>query len=233
MRVGIMQPYFLPYPGYFSLIAQCDKWVVFDIPQYIRHGWVNRNRVLHPTKDWQYIGVPLVKHKRGTAIRDIRISNNSDWAEKILLQLEHYRKKAPYYNSTLEFLAACFENKSESQVELNIELMQKVCASLDIEFDYLVASRMDVDLDKIQGPGDWALVISEMLGASEYINPPGGEHLFDKAAFSAAGIDLIIQQYENMSYPCPGYEYVPGLSIVDAMMWNAPEQICEHIRANT
>ncbi len=233
MIVGIMQPYFLPYPGYFNLIAQCDKWVVFDTPQYIRHGWVNRNRILHPTKEWQYIGVPLVKHKRDTAIRDIRISNNTDWSGKILLQLEHYKKKAPYYKDTVEFLADCFAEKSESLVDLNIALMQRICAILAIEFDYSVASRLDVDPNKIHGPGDWALVIAEMLGASEYINPPGGEHLFDKAAFAAAGIELTIQQYENMRYPCPGYEYFPGLSIIDAMMWNKPEQIRDHIRANT
>jgi hypothetical protein len=96
MKIGIMQPYFFPYPGYFSLIAQCDKWVVFDIPQYIRHGWVNRNRILHPKDGWQYIVVPVKKHSRNTAICDIHISGNTNWSERILHQTGHYKKHAPF-----------------------------------------------------------------------------------------------------------------------------------------
>ena len=75
MKLGIMQPYFFPYPGYFALIAQVDRWVVFDTPQYMRHGWVNRNRILHPGSGWQYIVAPLVKHRRSTSIRDIRLAD--------------------------------------------------------------------------------------------------------------------------------------------------------------
>ena len=229
MKVGIMQPYFLPYPGYFSLISRCDKWVVFDIPQYIRHGWVNRNRVLHPTKGWQYIGVPLKKHSRDTAIKDIRITEDSSWAEKIMNQLAHYKKKAPNYENTMEFLAGGLHTNTELLVDLNVDLMKKVCRLLEIDFDYIIASHIEIDMAHINGPGDWALEISRILGASEYINPPGGEDLFDRAAFQEAGIKLSIQAYENMQYACPGYEFEPGLSIVDAMMWNSSGQIREHL----
>ena len=64
MKLAIMQPYFFPYIGYFQLISAVNKWVIFDNAQYIRHGWVNRNRILSPDleQEWQYIGVPLQKH---------------------------------------------------------------------------------------------------------------------------------------------------------------------------
>ena len=64
MRLGIMQPYFFPYLGYFDLINSTDRWIVFDTVQYIRHGWINRNRILHPNEGWQYIIVPIMKAKR-------------------------------------------------------------------------------------------------------------------------------------------------------------------------
>lgn len=48
MRLGIMQPYFFPYPGHFALIAHVDQWLVFDITQYTPKTWMNRNRILHP-----------------------------------------------------------------------------------------------------------------------------------------------------------------------------------------
>jgi len=230
MKLGIMQPYFFPYPGYFSLIAQCDKWVVFDIPQYIRHGWVNRNRILHPGEGWQYIVVPLKKHGRNTPICDVRISDNENWSEKILHQLAHYRKRAPFFDDTMAFIKDCLSGDQDSLASLNVEILKKSCAHIGIELDTLIASELTIETDQIQGPGDWALVISKHLGASEYINPPGGAHLFDTAAFEEAGIKLTIQRYDDMEYSCRGYNYVPGLSIIDALMWNSPEKIRKHIR---
>ena len=79
MKVGIMQPYFFPYLGYFDLINRVDKWIVFDTPQYIRHGWVNRNRILHPHQGWQYIVVPLKKHDRDTSINQIETADPTEW----------------------------------------------------------------------------------------------------------------------------------------------------------
>ena len=103
MRLGIMQPYFLPYLGYFDLIRNTDRWIVFDTPQHIRHGWVSRNRILHPTAGWQYILVPLQGHSHKTAIRDILINDASPWRQRILGQLEHYRRRAPHFERTFEF----------------------------------------------------------------------------------------------------------------------------------
>ncbi len=95
MKLAIMQPYFLPYLGYFALIKHTDKFIVFDTPQYIRHGWIERNRILKPSEGWQYINVPLEKRPRDIAIKDLRIRQNDDWRRKILAQLEHYKKRLP------------------------------------------------------------------------------------------------------------------------------------------
>ena len=79
-----MQPYFFPYIGYFSLINYVDKLVVFDTAQYIKQGWMNRNRILQPNKAWQYIIVPVKKHKHDTAIKDIKIVSGDKWKKKIM-----------------------------------------------------------------------------------------------------------------------------------------------------
>ena len=94
MKLGIMQPYFIPYIGYYQLINYVDKWVVFDIVQYIRHGWINRNRILKPGEGWQYIVVPLQNHRRETLIKDVFISEKTDWKDRIFRQMEHYKKKS-------------------------------------------------------------------------------------------------------------------------------------------
>src|SRR5450756_2454672 len=79
MRLGIMQPYFFPYLGYYSLIKNTDRFVFLDDVQFIRHGWIERNRILKPAEGWQYIAAPLEPHKRGTLIKDIAIRNTEDW----------------------------------------------------------------------------------------------------------------------------------------------------------
>jgi hypothetical protein len=224
-----MQPYFAPYLGYFDLINQCDRWVVFDTPQYIRHGWVNRNRVLHPTTDWQYLVVPLQKHSRETPIKDIKVVVADDWRSRILGQLQHYRSCAPHYNAVINLLTGALTVDTPSLTHLNVMLLQSFCARLGILFDFQIFSQMNLPLPEILNPGHWALEISSALGATEYINPPGGEHLFRASDFSDRGIKLIIQKASNFVYTPSKYKFVPDLSIIDVMMWNSPEEIAVHL----
>ncbi len=113
--------------------------------------------------------------------------------------------------------------------ELNVRSLDVVCDYLEIPFACSVFSEMDLALGPVEGPGDWALRISEALGASEYINPPGGVDLFDPHKFEQAGIKLIIQAPVDYQYNCNGYQYQPSLSIIDVMMWNSPEDIRSYL----
>ena len=98
MKLAIMQPYFMPYIGYISLIKNTDQFILFDTVQFIRHGWIERNRILKPNEGWQYIQVPLIKDNgRDTVIKNVRINNAENWKSKIIAQLQHYKKKAPNY----------------------------------------------------------------------------------------------------------------------------------------
>ena len=84
MRLGIMQPYFYPYLGYFSLIKHTDHWIVFDTVQYIEHGWINRNQIIHPSKpETMYFTVPLQKHSRESR-RSFRRSDRQPWSSLLL-----------------------------------------------------------------------------------------------------------------------------------------------------
>ena len=230
MKVGIMQPYFFPFLGHFDLIRRVDTWIVFDTAQYRRHQWVNRNRILHPASGWQYITVPLKKHTRETPINRIEAAENSDWRARILRQLRHYRKSAPFYGEVMGFLEECFAAGGDNLAELNAVTLEMTCRRLGIATPFHVLSRMDLILQgSVNEPGDWALRISEAFGADEYINGALGEGLFDPAKFAAHGIALFIQSYTHMTYSCGPYKFEPGLSIIDVMMWNPPEAIRAHL----
>ncbi len=233
MKLGIMQPYFFPYIGYFDLIYQTDQWIVFDTVQFIRHGWVNRNRILHPNDGWQYILVPIQKHDQKTTIKDIRITQKSGWVDKIFGQLQHYKKKAPYFDIVTDLIDDCLYCPSESLNNLNIKCLEKVCTYLNIPFHYSLFSEMDLNLGPIESPGDWALRISQALGATEYINPPGGNDLFDREKFESLGIRLTIQPPSTFIYSCDGYDFQPNLSIIDIMMWNSRENILDYLASRS
>ncbi len=225
MKLGIMQPYFFPYLGYFDLINYTDRWIVFDTVQYIRHGWVNRNRILHPNEGWMYVTVPLKHHSRDTIIKDIRITQGKKWKRSIMGKLTHYKHRAPYANQTLDLVEDCLSLPEDSLARLNVYALEKVCECLGIQFDYSFFSEMTLDLDPIEQPGHWALRISQAVGAEEYTNPPGGVDLFDEKAFADHGIKLTIRPLPTFKYSCNGYDFIPNLSIIDVLMWNTPERI--------
>lgn len=231
MRVGIMQPYFLPYLGYFSLIHATDKWVVFDDVQFIRHGWIERNRVLNSQKELSYIKVPLNKHSRGVFIKDLTINNNLDWKKKIFDQLTSYKNKAPYYYETLELLKEVFNENFESISTLNIHLLRAVCKHVGIPFNYLVFSEMNLNLrDDVKHPGQWALQITKAIGGNVYINPVGGKDLFLESEFIQSNIKLLFCQNNLVRYEQNNLEFKAGLSIIDALMFNSRSEVLELIK---
>ncbi len=229
MKLGVMQPYFLPYIGYFDLINYTDKWVVFDTVQYIRHGWINRNRIMHPKDGWQYIVVPLKKHARSTEIKDIEVANDNSWKERIIGQLYHYKKKAPFFNETIVFVQGCLATNETSLSRLNAFTLSKACAYLGIYLDLEFFSEMNLKLGTVEGSGEWALQISEAIGAEEYVNPSSGFALFDNQKFRNSNIKLTFRNLLTFEYTCSRYEFIPNLSIVDLLMWNEPEKIKKYL----
>lgn len=226
MKIGIMQPYFFPYIGYFSLINYVDEFVFFDTPQYISHGWINRNRVLQQDGLPHYIIVPIQKAPRETAINRIKISENERWIEKIFAQLSAYKKKAPFYKETVEFLHNVLESDTWTSIaELNIKTTKAVCDYIGISTVFSVFSDMAINIDAVCAPDEWALNITKAMRGEIYVNPPGGESFFDRRKYDASGIELLFLKSNLPPYIQRIGRFEPGLSIIDVMMFNDKEQI--------
>lgn len=223
MKLGIMQPYFFPYLGYYSLIKNTDKFILFDVVQFIRHGWIERNRILKPGEGWQYIAVPLEKSGRDTKISEVKIRNSEDWRGKLFRQIEHY-KKAPFYKPTIALMEQALDIDTDSIVVLNANILRKTCEYLGISLNLEIFGDMNVTIDEVTHPGEWALNISKALNASAYYNPTGGIEIFDRQQFKDADISLkfIGNNLREYSQRRPVFEN--GLSIVDVLMFNDVEQ---------
>ena len=222
MKLGIMQPYFFPYIGYISLIKNTDKFILFDVVQFIRHGWIERNRILKQDKGWQYISVPLEKHSLDTLIKDIKINNKEKWKDKIFAQLQHYKRKSPFYKETIEIIKQGLNIETDSIVKLNYSTLKAVCEYLGVNFNCEIFSEMNLNIAPVNAPDEWALNITKEMGYSEYWNPPGGIEFFDRTKYEKAGIKLKFQKVNVRSYPQRrGPENIEtGLSLIDVMMFN-------------
>jgi hypothetical protein len=222
-RLAGMQPYFFPYIGYWQLIRAADCFVLFDEAQYVKQGWINRNRVLKPGGGWQYIVAPVKGHPMSARIRDVGIFTGSDWRTLIVRRLAHYRKIAPHFEETEAVVADIFSGADESSIgAFNCAAIRKLCVYLGIDAEIIVSSERNFDYANVAAPGDWALAHSEQLGASEFLNPVGGAHLFDREKFLARGIGLSFLHCGQTPYAQPG-PFEPSLSIIDVLMFNGIE----------
>ena len=230
MRLGIMQPYFLPYLEHFRLIAACDRWIVFDTVKYNRHSWMNRNRIINREKGWVYLGVPVNKPGLGELVSNVRIAPDG-WPGQFFDKLRIYEKSAPYYLSTIGLLRNVLQKGFPGLVDLNVALLQAVCDELGISTPVVRLSELKLELPESLEAGEWALWIAKELGAAEYRNPSGGKDLFDPAKFEAQGIRLSFHEHRPWTYATRPFEFQPDLSVVDTLMWVDRKIIRDQLRS--
>jgi len=210
-----------------QLIKYCDEWIVFDDVQYISRGWINRNRIIHPSKlEALYISVPVKLDSHNDKIKDVLIDISSDYINKIMGQLESsYKKRAPYYKEVSTLIEECLKGRKEKLLDLHIYSLEKICDYIGIEFKYKIFSEMNIDLPVINDPGEWAPYISNSEGADVYVNPPGGKDLFNQSLFDSLGVSLEFLSANFKEYNQKKKSFLPGLSIIDIMMFNSTDEI--------
>jgi hypothetical protein len=185
MRIAIMQPYFLPYAGYFRLFSETDLFVIYDCVQFIRRGWIHRNKFLNRQGELSWLTLPLKK-----APREIRVSELafSETPEKRLLEQQ---KQFPIFTSK-PYLMSAFSHAlfdfSLHPVAYIINLLKLTCNTLQIPFTISLSSQLQLPSDlKSQ---DRIIAIAKHFNADSYINPPGGKELYNKNDFKRHNINL-------------------------------------------
>jgi hypothetical protein len=225
--LAIMQPYFFPYLGYFSLIKHVDEFILFDPVQYIRHGWINRNRILKQGEGWLYIVVPLARHSHEALIKDVEVDGSQAWREKLLGQLSPYKKMTSRYREVRALVEQAIAGDNPRLVDLNRATLQAVCDRLGIDTPIRIWSQMNLEIEEPRAADEWALNTCKAIGATAYWNPPGGQSFFDRSKYEAAGIDLKFHKQNLPPYSQRRETFEPGLSIIDVLMLNDRERVHE------
>lgn len=229
MRLGIMQPYFWPYLEHFRLLDACDRWIVFDTVAYRRKTWMTRNRILNRDKGWSYISVPIAKDTTHGTVAETEL-DGTGWTDRLVDQLRVYAHEAPFYQETCAVIDDVLSRGHSNLAELNTAALRSVAEHLGIDTPVHRLSEMGLDLPDRAEAGDWALLISQAIGATEYRNPSGGADLFDPAKFAAAGVGLDFHHHRATRYPTGTFDFVPDLSIIDPLMWCGREAVGSWVR---
>jgi hypothetical protein len=231
MKLAIMQPYFMPYIGYFQLINSVDKFIIYDNIQYTKKGWINRNRILVNGKD-QLITLPLKKDSDYLDIVERELSKSWDKDKnKMLNVIKSSYNKAPYFQETFELISKCVNNSETNLFNFIYNVINIINNYLDIKTPIIVSST--IEIDHTLKSQDKVLSLCKEQNADVYINSIGGVELYDKGIFKQNNIELNFIKSNPIQYEQYNNKFIPWLSIIDVMMFNSKEQIKNYLTQYT
>ena len=221
MKLGIMQPYFLPYIGYFQLLNAVDKYVIYDNIQYTKKGWINRNRILKNGKDLM-ITIPLEKDSDYLDVKERSLSVGFD-KKKLLNQIRESYRKAPYFEQTIPLIERIVNFDDNNLFHYIDNSVREICRYLGINTEIIISSSLGID-HSLKGQ-DKVIAICKELKATDYYNAIGGQELYSPEEFKKENINLHFISSSPIEYKQFANEFVPWLSILDVMMFNSLEDI--------
>lgn len=219
VRLAIMQPYFLPYIGYFQLMAGTDKFVVLDDVHFINRGWINRNRIAVGGKPHWWT-IPLVNATQNRLINEIEIAEDTGWKRKMLRMLELSYGRSEFAADTLALAREIVEAAHGRLSSFLFGQLHSVAAHLALTPTFVLSSEAHPKRD-LTGQ-DRIIDICQREGAATYVNLPGGRDLYRRSVFVDAGIELLFLEpnLRRLDLRHNGGAEGPTLSIVDLLMLN-------------
>lgn len=224
--IAIMQPYFFPYIGYWQLIHTVERFVIYDDVYYIKGGWVNRNRILinsTPT----YITLPLHQSSPYKSICNTFLQPSFDWRDKLLKIIENTYRKSPYFANIFPVVEKIIHYETENLSDFLAHQLLTLAVFMGIKTEFVLTSR-SYENHFLSGQKR-VIDICKREKANVYINAIGGQTLYDSKVFSDAGINLNFIEMCPLPYKQKANEFIPYLSIIDALMEVGTIGIKEHL----
>lgn len=222
-----MQPYFMPYIGYFQLMNAADEFIVYDDIQFTKKGWINRNRILVDGKD-TYITLPLKKDSDYLAVKERYLADS--WAidrKKMLNRIRESYRKAPQFDAAFPVVESCILCNEANLFSFIFNALNQVKEYLEIKTPLVVSSTLSTkEGSKAE---EKVIDLCKIRGAHTYLNPIGGLDLYQKAHFKKEMIVLLFLQTSAFQYHQFNHKFVAYLSIIDEIMFNSKDEVKEHL----
>jgi hypothetical protein len=221
MHIAIMQPYFFPYLGYFSLVNRSDRFVFLDDVFYPKKGWVNRNKILIGS-DLKYFTVPLAGVSQNKKINEVKCANLEDFKSKFQKTLFHSYKKSPFFNKIYDLIDGVLDLNVNNIGDLAKLSVERVSDYIGLRTSFSNSS--DVPVCGLKGQ-ERIIQICKYYDANVYFNAEGGVALYDPSIF--LNNDLILQFDLFSRRSASKIVQVEGqsVSIIDTLMNRPPDAI--------
>jgi hypothetical protein len=224
MRIAIMQPYFMPYLGYWQLMHAVDVFVVYDNIKYTKKGWINRNYINNFGKIEGFT-VPIKSGSDSLDICERRLSSNYlEINYRTLRKIELFYQKSPFYKQVIPLVQKIFlfEPNEKSLFDFVFNSIVEVKNFLNINVELLISSMVPGDIRALKGENR-VINICLKKGAKQYINPIGGISLYNSNHFKQMGISLLFHKMNAINYSQQNEYFLANLSMIDVLMFNGRE----------
>jgi hypothetical protein len=220
MIVSAYQPYFAPFPGFFSKALRSDILVLMDAVQFPQGTtWLTRNRFKND-QGTLWMTIPVWKKGLGLQrINEIRICHEGRWARKHLASLKAAYAKAPFFESHLSFLEETFSEKIEKLIDLNLKIIRHLMKHLLIPARIVLLSELEIQEKEPR----LSVEVCRKLGASEFLAQGSAKKYLDQHGFQAAGIKLQFYNPRPPVYPQLWGPFIPNLSAFDILFSCGPK----------
>lgn len=229
---AIMQPTYLPYLGYFHLIAESQVFVFLDDVQFARRSWQQRNRILAPTGEVM-LTVPVAKADRDAPIHEIEVSEAEPWRDKHLASVRHAYARRPFFAEGMAFLEEQLSAPAARLADLNCALIEAAAERLGLATTFVRAR----DLAAPGQRSDHLLAICHAVGAEAYLSPEGSrDYMEDDGVFAAAGFPVRFQGFVEIPYDQGREPFTPYMAFLDAVMnlgWPGTAEVIARMRAGS
>ena len=225
--IVLMQPYIFPHLPYYQLFQAADIFVFYDDAQYMKGGWINRNRILLNGKP-HFITFPVQKKTLGTIIAESSFKDDIvRWKAKILRTMEQAYSKAPYFESAFPLIKNICEYDETNVARFAEHSIIEIVNYLDINVETRRSSELKTDSS--QAGQDRVIAVVQALGGQTYVNTIGGMELYSPHNFATRNIELRFLKSSSETYTQFTDEFIPGLSIIDNLMFNSIEEISKQL----
>ena len=222
MKLGIMQPYFFPYLGYWQALYAVDKYILLDDVTFIKQGFINRNSILNKGQK-QTINIQINGISSNKLINHHKLNPNTRWKKKLLSTIQQNYSKAPFKKEIFPIIETAIQSDKINLSKYLAFQINKIAEFLDIKTEIVCNSDLNENLS-MTGTNR-ILNICARENATKYINLIGGQKLYSKEIFDKNGVDLKFIKMRDFKYKQFSNEFVPYLSIIDVMMFNSKAEI--------
>ena len=213
--MGLLQPAYLPWLGFFEQMLRDEVFVQYDDVQYTKKDWRNRNRIKTPEGP-MWLTVPVeTSGRRFQLVRDVRIDPTKDWQREHLRALELNYRRAPWFEWAYEPLRGVIEHPHELLVDLDEALVVEISRLLGFERPIHRATVYELSDSDQNGR---VIECMQKVGKSVLYNGAASRDIIDLPRFRAEGLDVVFQDYRHPVYPQLWGDFVPYLSVVDLLM---------------